>query len=274
MLKRYNIIRKLTRIFAGAIVAVAVLSAGGCSGPRNLAYFQDSDRHALRLPSDASIRIEPGDKISIVVKSRDPKLSEMFNLPVTTNRLGQMSGVSVGEGISGYTVDKKGDIDFPVIGSMKIAGMTRGELAAFIKGELMGRGLVKDPVVTVEYLNATFSVLGEVNNPGRFDMQKDEVSILEALALAGDLTIQGKRENVVVARTESDTVNTYVVDLTDLRGLTASPAYYLKQGDVIYVEPNDVRKRQATVNGNNLLSWGFWVSVASLLTSIAVLIVK
>ena len=138
----------------------------------------------------------------------------------------------------------------------------------------MGRGLVKDPVVTVEYLNATFSVLGEVNRQGRFEMDKDEVSILEALALAGDLTIQGRRENVVVVRTEGGKINRYVVDLTDLGALTSSPAYHLRQGDVVYVEPNEVRKRQATVNGNNVLSWGFWVSVASLLTSIAVLIVK
>lgn len=256
------------------LTASALLIAGGCAGPKNLAYFQDVDRTELQLPSDASIRIQPGDKLSIVVKSRDPKLSEMFNLPVTTNRLGQMSSVAVAEGISGYTVGKDGDIDFPVIGSMKIAGMTRGELAAFIKGELMGRGLVKDPVVTVEYLNATFSVLGEVNRQGRFEMDKDEVSILEALALAGDLTIQGRRENVVVVRTEGGKINRYVVDLTDLGALTSSPAYHLKQGDVVYVEPNEVRKRQATVNGNNVLSWGFWVSVASLLTSIAVLIVK
>ena len=105
-------------------------------------------------------------------------------------------------------------------------------------------------------------------------MDKDEVSILEALALAGDLTIQGRRENVVVVRTEGGKINRYVVDLTDLGALTSSPAYHLRQGDVVYVEPNEVRKRQATVNGNNVLSWGFWVSVASLLTSIAVLIVK
>ena len=167
-----------------------------------------------------------------------------------------------------------GTIDFPVLGKLKIEGMTRSELAGFIKGELMGKELVKDPVVTVEFLNTGFSVMGEVNNAGRFDINKDQLNILEALSLAGDLTIQGQRENVAVVRTDRDGVHTYRVDLTNFVELTKSPAYYIKQGDVIYVEPNGVRKRQATVNGNNVLSASFWVSVASLLTSVAVLIFK
>ena len=167
-----------------------------------------------------------------------------------------------------------GDIDFPVLGKLHIAGMTRSELAGYIKGELMGRDLVKDPVVTVEFLNTGVSVLGEVKQPGRYDMNVDELTILDAIALAGDLDIQGQRENVKVVRREADGLHTYQVDLTDMRNLVASPAYYLQQDDIIYVEPNGVKKRQTTVNGNTALSASFWVSVASLLTSVAVLIFK
>lgn len=171
-------------------------------------------------------------------------------------------------------MSSEGTIDFPVLGVLKVEGMSRSELAGFVKGELIGRELVKDPVVTVEFLNTGFSVMGEVNRTGRYDINKDRLNILEALSLAGDLTIQGQRENVIVVREEKDGIHTYRVDLTNFKSLSSSPAYYIKQGDIIYVEPNSVRKRQTTVNGNNILSAGFWVSVASLLTSVAVLVFK
>lgn len=265
------------------IIALSAMVVS-CSAPKNLAYFQDVTETVIPV-SPSEVRVAPHDKLSIIVKSKDPALSSLFNLTVASDRLGldvPTSGTgstlrsfsATSEGISTYTVAPDGTIDFPVLGKLKIEGMTRSELAGFIKGELMGKELVKDPVVTVEFLNIGFSVMGEVNNAGRFDINKDQLNILEALSLAGDLTIQGQRENVAVVRTDKDGVHTYRVDLTNFVELTKSPAYYIKQGDVIYVEPNGVRKRQATVNGNNVLSASFWVSVASLLTSVAVLIFK
>lgn len=265
------------------IIALSAMVVS-CSAPKNLAYFQDVTETVIPV-SPSEVRVSPHDKLSIIVKSKDPALSSLFNLTVASDRLGldvPTSGTgstlrsfsATSEGISTYTVAPDGTIDFPVLGKLKIEGMTRSELAGFIKGELMGKELVKDPVVTVEFLNIGFSVMGEVNNAGRFDINKDQLNILEALSLAGDLTIQGQRENVAVVRTDKDGVHTYRVDLTNFVELTKSPAYYIRQGDVIYVEPNGVRKRQATVNGNNVLSASFWVSVASLLTSVAVLIFK
>lgn len=171
------------------------------------------------------------------------------------------------DGISKYTVTANGDIDFPVLGMLHVEGMTRGELSGFIKGELMGQNLVKDPVVTVEFLNVGFSVMGEVASPGRYDLNKDKINVLEALSLAGDMTIQGQRENVMLIREDKTGIHSYRLDMTNLSELAKSPAFYIRQGDVIYVEPNDVRKRQTTANGNNVLSASFWVSVASLLTS-------
>lgn len=261
-----------------------MLLSVSCSSPKKVAYFQDTETTVIPVGIN-DIKIRPHDKLSIVVKSKDAALSNLFNLPVVSDRLGLSAPTSGtgsnirlyttnSEGLSSYTVTPEGTIDFPVLGTLKIEGMTRSELSGFIKGELMGRELVKDPVVTVEFLNTGVSVMGEVLRPGRYDFNKDRMNVLEALSLAGDLTIHARRDNMTVLRMENDTLRTYRLDLTDLRELTASPAFYLSQGDVIYVEPNEMRKRQTTVNGNNVLSTSFWVSVASLLTSVAVLIFK
>ena len=133
---------------------------------------------------------------------------------------------------------------------------------------------MKDPVVTIEYANLGFNVLGEVNRPGRYIFDRDHLTILDAISMAGDLPIQGRRYNVFVMRKTGDMRTTYRVNLQSCKELLQSPAFYLQQNDVVYVEPNNYRARQTTVNGNNILSAPFWISVASLLTSIAVLIVK
>lgn len=277
-----------TNKFVGSlgILALTVMFLTGCSTPKNITYFQDLDETVIKESAQRqAIRVQPDDKLSIIVNSKDPTLAALFNLPVISSRLGQNTsysgtGSSVrnysgqSEGISSYTVDPEGDIDFPILGKLHIEGMTRSQVAAFIKGELIGRDLMKDPTVTVEFLNVGISVMGEVNNPGRYDMNRDNITILEALSLAGDLSIQGKRENVLVIRQENGEMRTYRLDLTKGTEMLKSPGYFLKQDDIVYVEPNNVRKRQTTVNGNTALSASFWVSVASLLTSVAVLIFK
>lgn len=275
------------RTFYQFFAAMAMLLAlAGCTAPKGVAYFQDAEADlVLEASAVVPISVVKGDKLSIVVKSKDPVISDLFNLQTVSSRVGTAatpsgSGSAVrsyssgAEGIGYYTVNQRGEIDFPVLGTLNVLGMTRSEVSGFIKGELEGRELAKDVVVTVEFINAGVSVFGEVLNPGRYDINKDELTILDAITLAGDLTIQGQRENVKVIRRESDGVHTYVVDLTDMTKTMKSPAYYLRQNDVVYVEPNGVKKRQTTVNGNTALSASFWVSVASLLTSVAVLIFK
>ncbi len=257
---------KFLKGVAAFSISLVLLGSTGCSAPKNVTYFQDLTEAVHTMPSGVQIKVEPADKLRIIIKTKDPQLVNLFNLTLPGDR--------PGDGYSDYTVTPEGTIDFPVLGILKVEGMTRGELAAFIKGELMGRELVKDPVVTVEFLSAGFSVMGEVNRPGKFNFNKDQLTILEAIAMAGDLGIQGKRENVAIVRHEADGVHTYRVDLTNFSELVKSPAYYVRQDDVIYVEPNNVKKRQTTANGNNLISAGFWVSLASVLASIAVLIFK
>lgn len=279
--------RKISKpIKSLGIGAVLLCACASCSTPKGITYMQDfNETVILENLEHRSIRVQPEDKLQIVVHSKDPALAALFNLPVITNTSRNMtvtSGTgsnsrqySSAEGLSSYTVSPEGTIDFPVLGVLKIGGMTRDEVSAFIKGELMGRNLIKDPTVIVEFLNTGVSIMGEVNRPGRYDMNRDNITILEAISLAGDLSLQGKRENVKVVREDSDgKLKVYTVDLTNGKQMLESPAYFLKQNDIIYVEPNDYRKRQTTVNGNTALSASFWISVASLLTSVAVLIFK
>lgn len=269
-------------VIRGLITGMIALIMTGCGVPKDVAYFQDVDPAViLETAKSAPIKVKPGDKLSIIVKSKDPQLSALFNLPVYSSRVGQGGSTNgtgaelrpytggQSESVASYTVSPAGYIDFPVLGDIKVEGMTRAELSGYIKGELVGRELVKDPTVLVDFLSTGISVLGEVSRPGRYDLNRDDINIIEALTLAGDLTINGQRENVKVVRIEDGKVNTYVLDLTDAASLVKSPAFYLSQNDVIYVEPNAQKKRSSTVNGNNALSVSFWVSVASLLTSVA-----
>lgn len=253
-----------------------------CSTPARITYFQDlrPGESEQQVVAATEIKVRPGDKLSIIVNSRDPQLTQLFNLPYVTQQIGRgststsSSSNATSQGVSGYTVDEEGMIDFPVLGKIEIAGKNREEIAAFIKEELLAKNLVKDPVVTVEYMNLCISVLGEVASPGRYSIDRDKVTLLDAISMAGDLTIYGKREKVLVLREENGVQRVYGVNLCSAEHLYTSPVYYLRQNDVVYVEPNNVRARQATVNGNNVRSTSFWISLASLLTTIAVLVFK
>ncbi len=253
-----------------------VLLLAGCSASRKIVYMQDVRSDVRREVVTIPVTAQPGDKISIVVNSKNPELADMFNLPIITHRVGQPmnSGYNYNQQVSSYTVDSNGNIDFPILGELHVEGLKREKIASYIKNELVRKSQVKDAVVIVEFLNMGVSVMGEVNRPGRFTIDRDHLTLLDALSMAGDLTIYGKRENVLVIRQEDGGETFYRVNLCDARSLHTSPVYYLKQNDLVYVEPNEVRARQSTVNGNNLRSTSFWVSIASLLMTLGVLIFK
>ena len=265
----------------GVMVAVAMVS---CATPGNIAYFQDLGNDVALAPAQAEpIRLKPADQISIVVSSRDPQVTAMFNLPYYTNRLGSSQPLDLtsssavannSQSISAYTIDSQGNIDFPIIGQIQVAGLTREQTAEHVKQLLIDSKQIKDPVVTVEFMNLTVDVLGEVARPGRFRIDRDGFTVLDALSLAGDLTINGQRENVLLIRRDGQNERSYAMDLTNSSSLYSSPAFYLQQGDLIYVTPNDKRQRESTVNGNNVRSTSFWFSAASLATSVILLVLR
>lgn len=262
-----------------ALAAMIIFT--GCRAPQNITYFQDAaNDQVINLAAVNPIKVGPGDKLVIIVKTKDAAMSSLFNLPVygegveetptTLNNSGAIAHSNLGSrGLAEYTVGPDGDIDFPTLGKLHIGGMTRQEIAGFIKGELMGRNLLKDPTVTVEFRSAAVNVLGHVSRPGRIEFNRDQMTIFDALSLSGDILLTGQHDNVKVLRKEGDVMKSYVLDLTDAKSVLKSPAYYLQQGDVVYVEPNDMQKRSTISDGNSFMTMGFWISVASLLTTVA-----
>lgn len=258
------------------LAALAALALTACHTPQHIVYFQDVTPadSVVRITQPEPIRLRPSDQLSIVVSCQDYRLTDLFNLTVPYKRVGTSgSGSNNSNGqVALYTVDSEGNIDFPVLGTLHVEGMTREEITRYVHDEIVSRDLAKDPVVTVEYANLSVTVLGEVSHPGRYSIDKDRVTVLEVLSQAGDLSIQGKRDRVWVYREEAGQRRAYQLDLCSATQVAASPAYYLQQNDQIYVEPNATRQRQSTVNGNTVRSTSFWFSLASLLTTLAVLI--
>lgn len=268
--------RKTLILLTGVLALLA-----SCGTPKEIAYFQDINGEAsLKAVKEETIRLKPSDKISVIVNSRDPQVTAMFNLPYYTKRIGDSQSLTSNSGIvsssqtgmSGYTVGSDGCIDFPVLGKILVAGLTREEAEDLIKEELLDSRQIKDPVVIIDFMNLGFSILGEVAKPGRYKIDRDRFTVLDAISIAGDLTINGRRDNVMLVRHEVTKDRTYILNLMDAKSLYASPAFYMEQGDIIYVTPNDKRIRESTVNGNNVRSTSFWISLTSLLTSVALLV--
>ena len=262
------------------ILAAAVALVAACGTPKNIAYLQDvSNEMDITTAPTAPIRLQPMDQISVVVNGLDPQVSAMFNLPYFSRRMGETQSLTSGGGnmtsytssqmISGYTVDSEGCIDFPVLGRINVLGKTRAETSEYIKQLLVESKQIKDPVVTVEFMNLGFSVLGEVARPGRYRIDRDEFTLFDAISLAGDMTINAQRENLMVIRDSgTDHEKVYTIDLTQSSTIYTSPAYYIQQGDLIYITPNKKRMRESTVMGNSPLTPSFWLSLVSSITSI------
>ena len=258
-----------------SLTVVAILSAS-CSSVKDVAYLQNRViDNSEKVDRYAGVIIQPMDILSIVVSSRNPELAAMFNLPVVTFQEGSEVGLTGGYGqkLMGYMVDEQGMIDFPVLGKIKAAGMTRWELSENIKRRLVKDGYLSEAVVTVEFMNFKVSVIGEVASPGTFSIEGDKVNVLQALAMAKDLTIYGRRDNVLVIREQDGRRVIYQINLLDV-DMFKSPAYYLQQNDVVYVEPNSKKARQSTIDDKNLRLTSIAVSSASVLLSLVTLIVN
>lgn len=259
------------------LTAASALMLVSCETPK-LGYFQDvqqGQQNSFEVSSPSFVTLRPGDKVSILVSSKDPGLAYLFNLPIVGHyRPSTTDDQLTTSRVACYTLDNKGNIDFPILGELHVAGLNRREVGHLIKNSLVTKELLKDPTVTVDFLDLTYGVMGEVKNPGRYNFDHEKITLLDALSRAGDLTIYGKRDNVLVAREENGKTTYYPVDLTNAVSLYNSPVFHLKPNDIIYVEPNSRRAKDATEVGNAFAQPSLWISAASLLTTITVLIVK
>lgn len=269
--------------FIAAVFIASILLLGSCSTPQNITYFSDLYTGSIvQAEQMLDIRVKPEDKLSIIVTTQDPALTAMFNLVSVQNRIsGTTSATRSVDDVNGgnsqtlyYTVDSKGDIEFPVLGKIHLAGLTREQVAEKIANDLVKEDLVKDPLVTVEFANTGISVIGEVRSPGRYEFNRDHMTIIDAIAMAGDLKINGLRENILVMRNiGGGKREAYRVNLLDAQALASSPVFYIQQDDVIYVEPNDKTKRETTPMGNSPYTPSFWISLGSFAVTIATLII-
>ncbi len=224
-------------------------------------YFQNAKNFETIVDTDSFIpKFKVNDIVSIYVSTFDSEASKPFNLVKST---GNSTGGSAQ--FLDYLVDVEGNIDFPVLGKVKLLGLTVEEAKELIKQKL-SEGYLKDPIVNIRILNFRISVLGEVRSPGSYPISGERVTIMEALALAGDLTIKGRRDNILIVR-DFDGAKTYTrINLTN-KEVFNSPVYYLTQNDVVYVEPNN--SSMSASKGDTRI--GLILSVSSFLISLAIL---
>lgn len=252
---------------------LSIIGLSSCGTVKDIAYFQNKViDQPEKIDKEAGIVIQPNDMLSIIVSSRTPELVAMFNLPMVTLVAGSENATNSQQKVLGYLVDCNGSIDFPVLGMIHVAGLTRNDLSQLINNKLIEQGLLSDAVVTVEFLNFKFSVLGEVNSPGTYNVDGDRVTILQAISMAGDLTIYGMRENVCVIREREGERVFYQINLCDV-SMFNSPAYYLQQNDIVYIEPSPEKASQSTIDDKKLRTSTIAISSSSLLVSLASLIV-
>lgn len=257
------------------LLLLTTLIVCSCGSIKDYNYFQDTAAGDLTQIANASqlVKAKPYDKLSILVTCKDPRLGSMFNLLVSNNRANQPTSTENnmnGMYISYYTVDTNGDVEIPVLGKLHVEGLTRSQIAEKVKRELTASEQgVKDATVTVEFANLHIGVLGEVKSQGIISIDRDQFTLLDAIARAGDLTQYGNRKDVKVFRKTDAGIQTYNVDMTNLAEVCASPVFMMQQDDIIYVSPTKVRARQSTTAGNTLLTPTFWVTVMSLGISIA-----
>lgn len=250
------------RILLGFIIALSLFTS--CASRKDLVYFQPDSTQLNTSYELNAPKLQPGDILAISVTADDVRATEPFNQvsPYNTGTLQNTTPF-----IPTYAIDVEGNIDFPKIGKVNLAGKTRAEALDVLRKKVAE--FIVDPGISLEIRNFKVTVLGEVRNPGSFPISNDRITLLEAIGLAGDLTINGVRNNVMVIREQNGKKIEYRVDLTKREALN-SPVYYLSQNDVIYVEPNGAKIQSSKYTQNTSI----FVSIASLIITIVAVVVR
>ncbi|NLO72124.1 MAG: polysaccharide export protein [Porphyromonadaceae bacterium] len=251
------------------VTLLIIVFVSSCTNYKKVPYLQTIDSTYVdqqKVTYDA--RIMPNDLLTITVNARDSEASEQFNLFFPTR--GHTTSGSLGaQSLQKYLVDNQGMINFPTVGMLRVQGMTRREAEALILSKI-NSNFKESPIVIVSFSDYKISVLGEVNRPGTFTVQNEKVNIFQALSLAGDMTIYGKRDNVKLIREHADGKKEIITLNLNDQNLLNSPDYYLLQNDVLYVEPNKAKAQGAEIGSMTTLTF----SGVSILISITNLIIN
>lgn len=242
------------------LISVLLLS---CASKKKYVYFNKSELKSESV-NNFNPKLKTGDLLMINVYSSNLETSEPFNLPnLNSNiRAGYTNGIAAG---SGYLIDKEGNIDFPLLGEINLLNLNTIEASNLIRSKL--EPYLSSPIVNLQIQNFKITVLGEVKNPGTFQIPNERITITEALGLAGDLTINGLRNNITIIRDDNGVKKEIILDITS-KDIFNSEYYYLSQNDVVYISPNQAKVNSSTMSS----SYGMFISIASLLiTTINVL---
>lgn len=262
------------------LFSLLIILLTGCNAYEKIAYLQQSGSQAQLTENDHSPVPDPiikvGDVLMITVNVNTPEAAIPFNLPLVpagesarSYNAGNGTYISYGLSMQNYLVDMQGNIVFPVLGKMMVAGLTKNQLSEKIKSGIYPQYITEEPIILVRYGSFRVSVLGEVIRAGSYPIDNEKVSILEALAMAGDMTIYGKRESVLLIRENNGERQTVRLDLRD-KNLVNSSYYYLQQNDIIYVEPNNSKARSSAISSAESLS----ISIVGTLISLSTLIIN
>lgn len=248
------------------MVVTMILMMVGCGSSKEVAYWQNIDSISLAASKGLyDAKIMPKDELTILVQTTDPLTSEPFNLRST----GQTSSKNQ---ITGYLVDNDGMINFPIVGKIHVAGLTKTECEDLIKSKIQPYlARTENPLVSVRTSSYRITVIGEVNRPGVIPVSTEKISLVEALAEAGDMTIYGKRDNVLLVREDKSGEKHKVrLNMNDAN-IINSPYYYLQQNDIVYVEPHKVKARNTFFGSNTSIFYsviGITTSLVSLLITV------
>ena len=251
------------------IAILTIATTTSCVSRKSIVYFQDETLEEGQLVSDpVQLKYKPDDILTINISATDPDTVRPFNLPLVSNSTNDLINAQGTLQQQSYLIDYDGNIEFPVLGTIKVAGLTRTELTTFLVDRI--KTMANNPIVNIRLVNFTITVIGEVSSPGTFTMQDERVSLVEALGYANDLTIYGQRKTVKLIREVDGKKKFANIDLTSINTVN-SDLYYLQQNDIIYVEPNNAKVRSSSYNQNNgvLLS-----AIGTLTTILAIFIIK
>lgn len=240
-----------------------------CASPKDLVYYQNIDgMNQKEKMNSYEVTIQPDDLLMIIVSAEDPEIAAPFNLTsVAIANSSNPNALTGAQTMQSYLVDAHGFINFPVLGKLKVSGLNRTQVLDMLDSKISA--YIKNPIINLRITNFKISLQGEVGVPGTYSVNSERITLIEALSMAKDMTIYGKRDNILIIR-EVDGVKSYNrVDITKADFIN-SPFYYLAQNDVIYVEPNKARVNASAVGPNT----GVLISITSLLITVATLIIS